>query len=108
MNNKANMIALVALTSAANLYASPEIIITPMIGYTGGGSVEDQDGNTYDMEGSENYTFAIETPLEKGRIGFFYSNQSSELETLNLSPQFNTCTFKAVSTTLLPLRCQDI
>ncbi|MEZ8709293.1 porin family protein, partial [Vibrio alginolyticus] len=49
MNNKANMIALVALISASNLYAAPEIIITPMIGYTGGGSVEDQDGNTYDM-----------------------------------------------------------
>ena len=39
-----------------------------MMGYTGGGSVEDQDGKTYYMKGSENYTFTIETPLEKGRI----------------------------------------
>ena len=95
MNNKANMIALVALISASNLYAAPEIIITPMIGYTSGGSVEDQDGNTYDMEGSENFTFAIETPLEKGRIGFFYSNQSSELETLNLSSSIQYLHFQS-------------
>lgn len=85
MNNKANMMALIALFSVSSVYASPEIIITTMVGYTGGGSVEDQDGKTYDMKPSENYTFAIETPLDKGRIGFFYSNQSSELEKLNLS-----------------------
>ena len=55
MNNKANMMALIALFSVSSVYASPEIIITPMVGYTGGGSVEDQDGKTYDMKGSENY-----------------------------------------------------
>ena len=44
MNNKVNMTMLVALLSASSVYASPEIIITPMVGYTGGGSVEDQDG----------------------------------------------------------------
>ncbi len=85
MNNKANMMALIALLSVSNSYASAEVIITPMIGYTAGGSVEDQTGKTYDMEGSENVTFAIETPLEKGRFGLFYSNQRSELEKLNLS-----------------------
>jgi len=95
MNNKVNMTMLVTLLSASSVYASPEIIITPMVGYTGGGSVEDQDGKNYDMKGSENYTFAIETPLEKGRVGFFYSNQSSELETLNLSSSIQYLHFQS-------------
>lgn len=95
MNNKANMMALIALFSVSSVYASPEIIITPMVGYTGGGSVEDQDGKNYDMKPSENYTFAIETPLDKGRIGFFYSNQSSELEKLNLSSSIQYLHFQS-------------
>ena len=61
-----------------------DIYISPMIGLTGGGAVEDEDGNTYDMENSASYSLAIETPLEKGRIGLFYSNQQSELESLKL------------------------
>ena len=65
MNKKANMMVLIALFSVSSVYALSEIFITPMVGDTGGGSVEDQDGKTYDMKGSENYTFAIKTPLEK-------------------------------------------
>lgn len=95
MNNKVNMMALIAFFSVSGVYASPEIIITPMVGYTGGGSVEDQDGKTFDMESSENFTFAIETPLEKGRIGFFYSNQSSELESLDLSSSIQYLHFQS-------------
>ncbi|WP_261895304.1 porin family protein [Vibrio cyclitrophicus] len=95
MNNNVNMMALIAFFSVSGVYASPEIIITPMVGYTGGGSVEDQDGKTFDMEGSENFTFAIETPLEKGRIGFFYSNQSSELESLDLSSSIQYLHFQS-------------
>ncbi|OBS98611.1 hypothetical protein A9259_09165 [Vibrio cyclitrophicus] len=95
MNNNVNMMALIAFFSVSGVYASPEIIITPMVGYTGGGSVEDQDGKTFDMEGSENFTFAIETPLEKGSIGFFYSNQSSELESLDLSSSIQYLHFQS-------------
>ncbi|MEZ9717656.1 porin family protein [Vibrio cyclitrophicus] len=95
MNNNVNMMALIAFFSVSGVYASPESIITPMVGYTGGGSVEDQDGKTFDMEGSENFTFAIETPLEKGRIGFFYSNQSSELESLDLSSSIQYLHFQS-------------
>ncbi|MEZ9506866.1 porin family protein [Vibrio cyclitrophicus] len=95
MNNNVNMMALIAFFSVSGVYASPEITITPMVGYTGGGSVEDQDGKTFDMEGSENFTFAIETPLEKGRIGFFYSNQSSELESLDLSSSIQYLHFQS-------------
>lgn len=65
MNNKANMIALIAFFSVSSVYASPEIIITPMVGYTGGGSVEDQDGKTYDMKASENYTLPLKHHLIK-------------------------------------------
>ncbi|MGF1744757.1 porin family protein [Vibrio minamisatsumaniensis] len=95
MNNKVNMMALMTLFSVSSADAAPEIIITPMVGYTGGGSVEDQDGKTYDMKASENFTFSIETPLQKGRVGLFYSNQSSELKTLNLSSSIQYLHFQS-------------
>ncbi|NOH95355.1 outer membrane beta-barrel protein [Vibrio sp. 99-70-13A1] len=95
MNTKANIVALLALFSASSLYAAPDVIITPLVGYTGGGSVEDEDGNSYDMEGSESFTFAIETPLDKGRIGLFYSNQQSQLETLNIDSSIQYLHFQS-------------
>ncbi|MDN3614554.1 MAG: outer membrane beta-barrel protein [Vibrio gallaecicus] len=95
MNTKANIVALLALFSVSNLYAAPNVIITPLVGYTGGGGVEDEDGNSYDMEGSESFTFAIETPLDKGRIGLFYSNQQSQLETLNIDSSIQYLHFQS-------------
>ncbi|WP_017026093.1 outer membrane beta-barrel protein [Vibrio rumoiensis] len=62
--------------------ANAEVMITPMLGYTVGGSVKDNNGNKYDMQASESYAIAIETPVEKGRIGLFYSQQNTQLETL--------------------------
>ena len=43
MNKKANMMVLIALFSVSSVYASSGIIITPMVGDTGGGRVEDQE-----------------------------------------------------------------
>lgn len=95
MNNKANTLALFALLSYSGASLSAEIQITPMIGFTGGGAVEDEDGNTYDMENSASYSLAIETPLEKGRVGLFYSNQKSELESLKLDSSIQYLHFQS-------------
>ncbi|HBV76758.1 MULTISPECIES: porin family protein [Vibrio] len=67
---------------AVSHWAEAKVMITPMIGYTLGGSVEDNNGNKYDMQSNESYAIAIETPIDNGRIGLFYSHQRTQLEKL--------------------------
>ncbi|RTZ16920.1 porin family protein [Vibrio aquaticus] len=63
--------------------AHAEIHLSPWLGYTFGGSVEDQNQNELDLEGSESYALSLETDLDKGRIGVFYANQNSQVENVN-------------------------
>ncbi|MFH0258749.1 hypothetical protein ACGRL8_17335 [Vibrio rumoiensis] len=63
--------------------AYADVIITPMVGYTLGGEVEDSSGNKYDFKGSESYGLSIEVPVENGQLGLFYSYQDNELESLD-------------------------
>lgn len=72
-----------------------ELIITPMIGYTLGGSVEDDSGNAYDMKGKSSFSLAIEVPVEKGRVGLFYSRQSTQLEDLNINSSIQYLHFQS-------------
>ncbi|MCK6262085.1 porin family protein [Vibrio sp. ZSDE26] len=60
-----------------------DFYLTPWVGYTGGGAVIDQDDVEYDLKNSESFAFTFESTLDKGRIGLFYSNQNSQIETLN-------------------------
>lgn len=70
------------------LLASPttfaEIHISPWLGYTLGGSVEDQDQNKLDLEGAASFALSVESDIDNGRIGLFYSQQNSEVESTNL------------------------
>lgn len=70
------------------LLASPttfaEIHISPWLGYTLGGSVEDQDQNKLDLEGAASFALSVESDIDNGRIGLFYSQQNSEVENTNL------------------------
>ncbi|MCG9725758.1 outer membrane protein [Vibrio brasiliensis] len=70
------------------LLASPttfaEIHISPWLGYTLGGSVEDQDQNKLDLEGAASFALSVESDIDNGRIGLFYSQQNSEVEHTNL------------------------
>ncbi|AQM69482.1 MULTISPECIES: outer membrane beta-barrel protein [Vibrio] len=68
-----------------SMTAQANVIVTPYVGFTGGGEVEDQKERTYDLDPSINYALSVETPFEMGRIGLFYSNQSSELQDINNS-----------------------
>ncbi|TMX66770.1 porin family protein [Vibrio rotiferianus] len=72
-----------------------EVIITPYIGFTGGGNVEDEDGAKFDIEPSPNYALAVETPFENGRLGLFYSYQSTELERVNNNSDFHYLHFQS-------------
>ncbi|MGF1748777.1 outer membrane protein [Vibrio cionasavignyae] len=60
------------------------VIVTPFIGYSIGGTAVDGDNKTYDISPSSNLALAVEFPLLNGRIGAFYSQQNSSLDTLNL------------------------
>lgn len=61
-----------------------EIHISPWIGYTAGGSVEDQAQNKLDLTSSPSFALSIESDIDNGRIGLFYSQQNSEVENINL------------------------
>ncbi|WP_026029488.1 outer membrane beta-barrel protein [Vibrio genomosp. F10] len=65
--------------------AEADFYLTPWVGYTGGGAVVDQNDIEYDIKESESYAITLESTLEQGRIGVFYSQQNSRIETLNES-----------------------
>ncbi|MDF4856802.1 porin family protein, partial [Vibrio parahaemolyticus] len=94
MNQKLSWLVGIMMMSTA-INAQANIIVTPYIGYTGGGQVEDESGNTYDLDPAVNYALSVETPLEKGRIGLFYSNQSTELEKLSNSADIHYLHFQS-------------
>ncbi|NAX20882.1 outer membrane protein [Vibrio sp. V39_P1S14PM300] len=79
-------------------FASPgqaQSYITPWIGYTFGGEVENQDGHHYDIKGSENVAFSVETDIQAGRIGVFYAYQSSEIEHVKLDSKVHYLQFQS-------------
>ncbi|MGR5235746.1 outer membrane protein [Vibrio alfacsensis] len=94
MNNKLGWLVGSILLSCS-MSSQANVSITPFIGFTGGGSVEDENGRDYDIDPTINYAFAIETPLDLGRIGLFYSNQSSELQDLNNSSNIHYLQFQS-------------
>lgn len=81
------------------IFASPAsantLIITPFVGYTLGGSVEDENEKSFDLNASPSYSIAIETPLEKGRVGLFYSYQSSEVDVIEKEYDFHYLHFQS-------------
>jgi opacity protein-like surface antigen len=52
-----------------------------MIGFSNGLEVKADDGNSYETKADLNYNFAIEVPIQQdARIGFVYSEHTSELD----------------------------
>lgn len=94
MKNPSNWLVSSVLLSLS-ISAQASVSITPFIGYTGGGSVEDQNERTYDIDPALNFAFAIETPLEQGRIGLFYSNQSSDLQNIGNASNIHYLQFQS-------------
>ncbi|MGY0613831.1 outer membrane beta-barrel protein [Vibrio sp. FJH11] len=75
--------------------AQANIIITPFLGYTAGGKVEDEGGKTYDIDAAANYALAVETPFYQGKIGLFYSYQPTEIKTLSNSANIHYLQFQS-------------
>ena len=65
-------------------FSFANVIVTPFIGYSIGGTATDRDNKTYDISPSSSLALAVEFPLLNGRIGAFYSQQNSSLDTLDL------------------------
>lgn len=59
------------------------VYLTPFVGYTAGGKVEDSQRQSHAIQGSESYALALEVPYETGRLGLFYATQRSDIDTLN-------------------------
>ncbi|NRF28706.1 outer membrane beta-barrel protein [Vibrio coralliilyticus] len=79
-------------------FSSPalaDIYLTPWFGFTAGGEVENQDQQKYDLEGSESFALSAEMTLDKGRIGLFYANQNTDVETVNLSSTMHYLHFQS-------------
>ena len=70
-------IALLALIATASFPALAQFHITPVIGIAAGGEVEDQNGDTFKIKNNSALSIALETDFDAGRIGLFYSTQSS-------------------------------
>ena len=78
---------------------SADIHLTPWVGYTGGGKVVAQNEKIYDLQGSESYAITGEIDLDKGRVGFFYSNQNTNVDSINLD---STMHYLQLQRALLP------
>ncbi|WP_082957126.1 MULTISPECIES: outer membrane protein [unclassified Vibrio] len=81
MNKKTLSLLLLACSYPAVTQA--EVYITPMVGYGMGGSFDTEDGNEYDIDRNVNYNLAIETNVDAGRLGLFYSQQNSSIESID-------------------------
>jgi len=68
------------LLCSTSTYSVAELYVTPWVGYTLGGSVENQDGEDFDLKGSTNLALSIESDFDTGRIGLFYTRQATEVE----------------------------
>ncbi|MEI8598007.1 porin family protein [Vibrio sp. M60_M31a] len=92
-NNVGYLIGTILMSVAFNVQAN--VIVTPFIGYTAGGKVEDTNANTYDIDAATSYALAIETPFLQGRVGLFYSYQPTELKSLSNSADIHYLQFQS-------------
>lgn len=82
-NNVGYLIGTILMSVAFNVQAN--VIVTPFIGYTAGGKVEDTDANTYDIDAATSYALAIETPFLRGESVFLFLSTNRTKITVQLS-----------------------
>ncbi|MFY2508189.1 outer membrane protein [Vibrio pectenicida] len=92
-NNFRNSLATLFLSVSTPISAG--IHLTPWVGYTGGGKVVAQNEKIYDLQGSESYAITGEIDLDKGRVGFFYSNQNTNVDSINLDSTMHYLQFQS-------------
>jgi len=75
--------------------AYAEVYLTPWLNYTGGGELESNDGSSYDIEPSASFTLSVETDFQTGRLGLFYSHQSSDVSEVQLKTSIQYLLFQS-------------
>ena len=93
--NVSKHISLTLALSAISTTAVAEVYLTPWVGYTAGGSVENQNQQELDLKGSESFALSVETDFDTGRLGLFYSTQSTDVENINASSAIHYLHFQS-------------
>ncbi|MEX0334697.1 outer membrane beta-barrel protein [Vibrio tubiashii] len=93
--NASKHISLTLALSAISTTAVAEVYLTPWVGYTAGGSVENQNQQELDLKGSESFALSVETDFDTGRLGLFYSTQSTDVEKTNASSTIHYIHFQS-------------
>lgn len=83
--NTVTKLSLALTLATVSLCANSEVYLSPWLGYTLGGSVEDQNQTELDLKAAPSFATSLETDIDNGRIGLFYAVQNSEVETLNVT-----------------------
>lgn len=87
--------SLLGLLTIVPLPLFAQVYITPSIGIASGGEVENNTGETFSVKADNALSFAIETDFDTGRIGLFYSTQSSEVKSLGYKTRFDYLHFQS-------------
>ena len=87
--------SLLGLLAIVPLPLFAQVYITPSIGIASGGEVENSTGETFNINADNALSFAIETDFDTGRIGLFYSSQSSEVKSLGYKTRFDYLHFQS-------------
>ena len=72
-----------------------EVYLTPWLNFTGGGELENSDGSKFDIEPSASFSLSAETDFQTGRIGVFYSHQSSDVSEVQLKSSIQYLMFQS-------------
>ncbi|WP_232060945.1 porin family protein [Vibrio taketomensis] len=80
-------VSTVMLTLVFIPFAQAQVYLAPWIGFTGGGEVETNQDHRYNIDPSASYALSVETDYQTGRLGLFYSYQSSEVEEIGLEAE---------------------
>tara|TARA_Y100001960_G_C14700411_1_gene841277 strand:- start:713 stop:1306 length:594 start_codon:yes stop_codon:yes gene_type:complete len=83
MNLLSRHTLLISLTLFSS-YSFADVYVTPWLGYTIGGNVENQDGEDFELQGSHNLALSLETDFDNGRLGLFYTDQSTQVDEVKL------------------------
>lgn len=90
-----NRLTLFTLLAFTPLSAFSQVYITPSIGYASGGEVETVNDDILDLKADTAYSLSIETDYDLGRIGLFYSNQTNDVDGVNLKSKLQYLHFQS-------------
>ncbi|WP_282176661.1 outer membrane protein [Vibrio nereis] len=75
--------------------ATAQVYVSPWVGFTGGGRVKSLGGERFNLDASSNVALSIETTFDKGRIGFFYTRQSTTVDELDVNADLQYLHFQS-------------